>query len=78
MTIEDIHVRYEDELTSQRASWLKEESSRFAAGFTLDRLEMKSFVVDKNANWRERFDVRPGRLAFFFFFFFCAFSKIFT
>ena len=65
MTIEDIHVRYEDELTSQRASWLKEESSRFAAGFTLDRLEMKSFVVDKNANWRERFDGRPGRLAVF-------------
>ena len=55
VTIEAVHIRYEDGLTAQRASWVSDADSSFAAGVTLDRVEIKSFQVAKNGAWVERF-----------------------
>eukprot|EP01046_Picozoa_sp_COSAG06_P078085 COSAG06_NODE_25747_length_629_cov_1.156604_1_plen_189_part_01 len=55
ITIEDVHIRYEDGLTAQRSSWASDAASVFTAGVTLDRVEMKSFQVSEQGEWEERF-----------------------
>eukprot|EP01052_Picozoa_sp_SAG31_P014336 SAG31_NODE_887_length_11220_cov_9.210233_2_plen_1649_part_00 len=49
VSIEDIHIRYEDSVTGQARWWdagSKAPDSCFALGLTLDRVELQSFVVD--------------------------------
>jgi hypothetical protein len=54
--MQDLHIRYEDPLTSQRSSWIADQGCVFAAGITLDRIEMKSFLVDTiTGMWEQRF-----------------------
>ena len=56
VTIQDIHIRYEDAVSSQRAAWVDDAASVFGAGLTVDSIQLKSFLVDlKSGRWEERF-----------------------
>ena len=60
VTIQDIHIRYEDGITSQRTTWVDEASNAFAAGLTVDSIELKSFFCDLKSGggletWVEKF-----------------------
>ena len=54
MTLEDVHIRYEDHITSKRASWVDyDPDNNWAAGLTLDKLALKSVTVDEMGLWKE-------------------------
>ena len=55
ITIQDVHVRYEDAVSSQRCTWERDVSSAFAAGVTIDSIELRSFFVDlTTGEWKKK------------------------
>ena len=56
VTIQDIHLRYEDGLSSQRSTWENDTGNAFAAGLTIDSIELRSFFVDlATGAWEKKF-----------------------
>ena len=62
ITIQDVHVRYEDAVSSQRCTWERDVSSAFAAGVTIDSIELSSFYVDlTTGEWKKKYVEKEQR-----------------